>query len=205
MKYYPVFLDMTDRPVLVVGGGYVALQKIEVLLQAGAKIKVIAKELIAQEIKNLPVSLEIREYSETDIIGASVVIAATNNSDINKIIFNHAKKHNILLNSVDDKDNCDFILGAITTKGDITVTVSTAGKSPVVAKKLRDKINNILTDNYSPLLETFSHFRIKAYKEFNAIQRKEFFKYLETDFDNLLENIDLVKKKYEELKGLNHE
>ena len=139
MKYYPIFLDMKDRPVLVVGGGYVALQKIEVLLKSGAKIKVVTKELIAKEILDFNLPLEIREYKEEDILGVSVVVAATNNSKINSLIYSHSKKHNVLLNAVDDKENCDFILGAIANHGDITVTVSTGGNSPIMAKKIRDK------------------------------------------------------------------
>ena len=122
MKYYPVFLDMKDRKVLVVGGGFVALQKIKTLLDSGAIVKVITKELIAEDIKELPVSLEIREYNENDMIGVSIVIAATNSHEVNTKIFEHSKKYNVLLNAVDDKDNCDFILGAIVNKGDITVT-----------------------------------------------------------------------------------
>ena len=91
MKYYPVFLDMKDRKVLVVGGGFVALQKIKTLLDSGAIVEVITKELIAEDIKALPVSLEIREYNENDMIGVSIVIAATNSHEVNTKIFEHSK------------------------------------------------------------------------------------------------------------------
>ena len=165
MKYYPIFLDMKDRKVLVVGGGFVALQKIKTLLDSGAIIKVVTKELIAEKIKELPVSLEIREYNENDMIGVSVVIAATNSHEVNTEIFEHAKKYNVLLNAVDDKENCDFILGAIANKGNITVTVSTAGKSPIVAKKIRDKVNEMLNINYENLLEVYGNFRARAYEK----------------------------------------
>lgn len=199
MKYYPVFLDMKDRKVLVVGGGFVALQKIKTLLDSGAIVKVITKELIAKEIKELPVSLEIREYNENDMIGVSIVIAATNSHEVNTKIFEHSKKYNVLLNAVDDKDNCDFILGAIVNKGDITVTISTAGKSPIVAKKIRDKVNEMLNINYENLLEVYGNFRARAYQELNEEARKEFFHFLEEKFDEILFDNLIVKRKFEEL------
>ena len=199
MKYYPVFLDMKDRKVLVVGGGFVALQKIKTLLDSGAIVKVITKELIAKEIKELPVSLEIREYNENDMIGVSIVIAATNSHEVNTKIFEHSKKYNVLLNAVDDKDNCDFILGAIVNKGDITVTISTAGKSPIVAKKIRDKVNEMLNINYENLLEVYGNFRARAYQELNEEARKEFFYFLEEKFDEILFDNLIVKRKFEEL------
>jgi len=201
MKYYPIFLDMKDREVLVVGGGYVALQKIEVLLESGARVKVVTKELIAKEILNLNVPLEIREYFEEDILGASIVVAATNNSEINSLIYMHAKKYNVLLNAVDDKENCDFILGAIVNRGDITVTVSTAGKSPIVAKKVRDKVQEFLNEKYDEILEEYSKFRLLAYENFDDNKRKEFFKYLETNFNDILDNSRLVEEKYTEIKS----
>ena len=199
MKYYPVFLDMKDRKVLVVGGGFVALQKIKTLLDSGAIVKVITKELIAEDIKELPVSLEIREYNENDMIGVSIVIAATNSHEVNTKIFEHSKKYNVLLNAVDDKDNCDFILGAIVNKGDITVTISTAGKSPIVAKKIRDNVNEMLNINYENLLEVYGNFRARAYQELNEEARKEFFHFLEEKFDEILFDNLIVKRKFEEL------
>ncbi len=199
MKYYPIFLDMKDRKVLVVGGGFVALQKIKTLLDSGAIVKVVTKELIAGNIKDLPINLEIREYNEHDMIGVSVVIAATNSHEVNTKIFEHSKKYNVLLNAVDDKDNCDFILGAIANKGDITVTVSTAGKSPIVAKKIRDKVNEMLNINYENLLEVYGNFRARAYEELNEDARKEFFHFLEEKFDEILFDNLIVKRKFEEL------
>lgn len=199
MKYYPIFLDMKDRKVLVVGGGFVALQKIKTLLDSGAIVKVITKELIAEKIKELPVSLEIREYNENDMIGVSIVIAATNSHEVNTKIFEHSKEYNVLLNAVDDKDNCDFILGAIVNKGDITVTISTAGKSPIVAKKIRDKVNEMLNINYENLLEVYGNFRARAYQELNEEARKEFFHFLEEKFDEILFDNLIVKRKFEEL------
>ena len=144
MNYYPIYLDMEGRNVLVVGGGYVALQKIKGLLESGANVKVVAKQLIAQEIKELDIDLEIRDYIEEDLLNISIVVAATNSNEVNRMIKNHSKKHNVLVNAVDDKENCDFILGAVHRRGDITITVSTAGKSPIVAKKIRDKVGNMM-------------------------------------------------------------
>ncbi len=200
MNYYPIYLDMEGRNVLVVGGGYVALQKIKGLLESGANVKVVAKQLIAQEIKELNIDLEIRDYIEEDLLNISIVVAATNSNEVNRMIKNHSKKHNVLVNAVDDKENCDFILGAVLRKGDITITVSTAGKSPIVAKKIRDKVGNMMSIDYEKLLSVYAYFRDKAYKELNDKGRKEFFEFLEAKFDEILFNNKLVEEKFNEVK-----
>ncbi len=200
MRYYPIFIDMKDREVLVVGGGFVALQKIRTLIDSGAKVTIVTKELIAKKILDFNLPLEIREYREEDIHGKSIVVAATNDTKVNSLIYEHAKKYNVLLNAVDDKDNCDYYLGAISKCGDITVSVSTAGKSPIVAKKVRDKINNIFDDRYKELLEVYSEIRLRAYDELNEDERKVFFKKLEEDFDSLLDKPSETNEYFEKVK-----
>lgn len=201
MRYYPIFIDMKDREVLVVGGGFVALQKIRTLIDSGAKVTIVTKELIAKKILEFNLPLEIREYREEDIHGKSIVVAATNDTKVNSLIYEHAKKYNVLLNAVDDKDNCDYYLGAISKCGDITVSVSTAGKSPIVAKKVRDKINNIFDDRYKELLEVYSEIRLRAYDELNEDERKVFFKKLEEDFDSLLDKPSETNEYFEKVKN----
>ncbi len=201
MRYYPIFIDMKDREVLVVGGGFVALQKIRTLIDSGAKVTIVTKELIAKKILDFNLPLEIREYREEDIHGKSIVVAATNDTKVNSLIYEHAKKYNVLLNAVDDKDNCDYYLGAISKCGDITVSVSTAGKSPIVAKKVRDKINNIFDDRYKELLEVYSEIRLRAYDELNEGERKVFFKKLEEDFDSLLDKPSETNEYFEKVKN----
>ncbi len=201
MRYYPIFIDMKDREVLVVGGGFVALQKIRTLIDSGAKVTIVTKELIAKKILDFNLPLEIREYREEDIHGKSIVVAATNDTKVNSLIYEHAKKYNVLLNAVDDKDNCDYYLGAISKCGDITVSVSTAGKSPIVAKKVRDKINNIFDDRYKELLEVYSEIRLRAYDELNEDERKVFFKKLEEDFDSLLDKPSETNEYFEKVKN----
>lgn len=203
MRYYPIFIDMKDREVLVVGGGFVALQKIRTLIDSGAKVTIVTKELIAKKILDFNLPLEIREYREEDIHGKSIVVAATNDTKVNSLIYEHAKKYNVLLNAVDDKDNCDYYLGAISKCGDITVSVSTAGKSPIVAKKVRDKINNIFDDRYKELLEVYSEIRLRAYDELNEDERKVFFKKLEEDFDSLLDKPSETNEYFEKVKNNN--
>ncbi len=200
MRYYPIFIDMKDREVLVVGGGYVALQKIRTLLDSGAKVTIVTKELIAKKILDFDLPLEIREYREEDILGKSIVVSATNDTKVNNLIYKHSKKYNVLLNAVDDKDNCDYYLGAISKCGDITVSVSTGGKSPIVAKKVRDKIDNIFDDRYKELLEIYGNMRLRAYKELDKNKRKTFFKKLEEDFDKLLDKPLEISEYFENIK-----
>ncbi len=203
MRYYPIFIDMKDREILVVGGGYVALQKIRSLIDSGAKVTIVTKELIAKKILDFDLPIEIREYREEDIKGKSIVVAATNDTRVNSLIYEHAKKYNILLNAVDDKENCDYYLGAISKCGDITVSVSTAGKSPIVAKKVRDKINNIFDDRYKELLEIYGNIRLRAYEELDEDKRKLFFKQLEKDFDKLLDKPIETNEYFEKIKKAN--
>lgn len=201
MRYYPIFIDMQERDVLVVGGGLVALQKIRSLIRSGANVKVVTKELIAQEILDFDLPVEIREYEENDIIGRSIVVAATNNTEVNAQIYRDAKKHNALLNAVDDKENCDFYLGALSQCGDITVSVSTAGKSPIVAKKVRDKVSAIFNEKYNALLELYAETRLDAYRELTPQGRKLFFNFLELKFDEILDDNQLARDYYKEIKA----
>jgi len=135
---YPVLLDLAGVPVLVVGGGPVALRKLTGLVNAGAVVTVIAPN-IADGIADLA-TVHRRPYATGDLTGYRLVITATDDPQVNAHVSADAKAAGVFVNSADDPQNCTFILPAIARRGPITVAVSTGGASPALASRLRDEI-----------------------------------------------------------------
>ena len=135
---YPVFLDLAGVPVLVVGGGQVALRKVRGLVGAGAAVTVIAPD-VADGTTEVA-TVEHRAYATGDLAGFRLVVTATNDPAVNAQVAADARAAGVFVNSADDPANCTFILPAIARRGPITVAVSTGGVSPALASRLRDKI-----------------------------------------------------------------
>ena len=162
MDYYPVSLNIRNKRCVVCGGGEVACRKVRVLLECGADVEVISpascRELedIAGEGK---VQVHRREYREGDLRGAFVVIAATDDKDVNRKIAGEAHKAGCIVNAVDDAESSDFIVPSCLKRGDITIAVSTSGKSPALARKLRTGLESRFGEEYACLLEIVSQVR----------------------------------------------
>lgn len=163
MAYYPVYLDMTDRPCLVVGGGPVAERKVAGLLDAGARLTVVSPSATdrlrewarADRIRLLP-----REYAAADLAGQAVVFVATDDGGINAGVARDARAVGVLVNAVDDPAHCDFILPAVLRRGEITVAVSTGGASPALARAVRDELGAYLDrDDYAALARVVTDVR----------------------------------------------
>ncbi len=141
--FYPVFLNLTGRRCVIIGGGQIAEGKISKLLDSGAKIIVISPDA-TQGIRSFTergqIELDLRKYQQGDLQGAFLVIAATNDRVVNQEIFEEAEKQGILLNAVDDMPRCSFIAPSIVEKGPVTVAISTGGASPALARKLRENM-----------------------------------------------------------------
>ena len=141
--YYPVFLDLKARPCVIVGGGEVAEHKAEGLLQCQARVTVISPE-VTPGIRRRSDSGELqwlaREYAEGDLQGVFLAIAATDQPDVNKGVFEEAAKERVILNVVDNTPLCTFIAPAVVRRGDITVALSTGGASPALARKMREAL-----------------------------------------------------------------
>jgi precorrin-2 dehydrogenase / sirohydrochlorin ferrochelatase len=137
---FPVFIKLADRPCLVVGAGEIAKAKIASLLEAGARVLVIAPEA-APEIQVLAASKTIswqkRRYRASDLDGAFLAIAATSDTAVNNVVFAQAQRLGVLCNAVDDPPNCDFYFPAVVRRGDLQIAISTAGESPAFAQNLR--------------------------------------------------------------------
>ncbi len=147
MPYFPMFVNFEGKKVVVVGGGKVALRKVERLLEFNPDIHLIAPK-VCKEIELLAKKGKIKMYKRyfrpSDIKDAFMVICATDNKKVNKKISNLARKKNIPCNVVDDPSLCSFIFPAIITKGDLSIGISTSGKAPSLSKTIKSVIENAL-------------------------------------------------------------
>lgn len=136
---YPVFLDLADVPVLLVGGGQVASRKAEGLVAAGARLTVVAP-MVLPELRASAAAVRDRGYDTADLVGHQLVITATDQPAVNAQVAADAKAAGIWVNSADDPVNCSFILPAIARRGPLIAALSTGGASPALAGRLRDQI-----------------------------------------------------------------
>lgn len=145
-NYYPVNLDIEGKKALVVGGGEVAERKIKTLLNFGARVVAIAPSFTAG-ISRLAGKIKLvrRKYKKSDIQGATLVIAATDNLLVNRKISNDAKQNKILVNVIDQPKLCSFIAPAVIKQGPLVVSISTSGETPAFAKALRLRLEKMIT------------------------------------------------------------
>lgn len=149
--YLPIFVDLRDLPVVVVGGGAVAARKIESLLRAGARVRVIAPEVTDEIASFREIETELRAYEEDDLEGAFLVIAATDDEKINRAVSEEARQRRIFCNVVDRPELCSFIVPSVVERGPIKVAISTGGLSPALSRRLRLIIGQHVGDEYVKL------------------------------------------------------
>ena len=150
MRYFPVFMDLQHQPVLVVGGGAVAERKIRLLLKANARVRVVARQLcenVARWNENSRIEHAGLEWDESYLSGARLVFAATDDSDLNRKVYQAAEQRLIPVNVVDDQEFCRFISPAIVDRSPIQVAISTGGTAPVLARRIRSWIERLLPAN----------------------------------------------------------
>jgi precorrin-2 dehydrogenase/sirohydrochlorin ferrochelatase len=156
MKYYPVNLDIRSQTCLVVGGGAVGTRKVKTLLDCGAAVTVVSPEVtnplsaLAEENR---ISLKQRPYQVSDLDGVFLVIGATDNMDLNRRIHNDARMRGKLCNIADQPDLCNFILPSIIEQGDLIIAISTSGKSPAFARRLRKQLSAQFGPEYAEFLK----------------------------------------------------
>jgi len=161
-RFYPVALNLHRRLCVVVGGGPIAEQKVVGLLDAGARVVVIAPVLTTR-LDDLETQGAIRvmrrSYRRGDLRGAFLAIAAGETRGANPEIWDEAERERVILNAVDDMPHCHFIAPAIVRRGDLTVAVSTAGKSPALGVRLRDRIGALVGQEYAAFLDLLGSLR----------------------------------------------
>jgi len=151
-----MFVKLEGRTVLVVGAGVVAEQKIDGLLAAGARVKVVAPQATAQIAKwALCEVLEwhARPFSPADVDGAHLVVAATSAPGVNSAVYREAETRKVFCNAVDDLENCHFYYGSVVQRGDLQIAISTNGKSPALAQRLRKQLEAQFGPEYENWLE----------------------------------------------------
>jgi uroporphyrin-III C-methyltransferase / precorrin-2 dehydrogenase / sirohydrochlorin ferrochelatase len=156
MTLFPAFLKLQDRPILVVGGGAIAFSKVPGLLEAGAKITLVAPKLncdIAELVRDRRIEWLPKPFEPADLSGKFLVVAATSLRDVNESVFQEADKRHILCNAVDDMDHCHFYYGSLVQRGDLQIAISTNGKSPALAQRLRKELEQQFGPEYTAWLE----------------------------------------------------
>jgi len=164
VKYYPLYLDITDRRCVVVGGGEVAERKAGRLLDFGASVAVVGRTLtpgLETMKKEGRIDHIAADYDKAVIDDAFLVFGATDRDDVNAEISRDARDKGILVNIVDDPDKCDFVLPSLLRQGDLLIAVSTGGKSPALARKLREDMEQLFGTEYGTLLEVMGQLREK--------------------------------------------
>jgi precorrin-2 dehydrogenase/sirohydrochlorin ferrochelatase len=165
VRYYPLCLDISGKRCVVVGSGNVAERKVERLLACGARVEVVGKALtpvLAAWKGERRIVHREADYEDSCISGASLVIGATDDETVNGRIAQDARARGIPVNIVDDPARCDFILPSVVERGDLLIAVSTGGKSPALARKLREDLEEAYGLEYAVLLEILGELRGKV-------------------------------------------
>jgi uroporphyrin-III C-methyltransferase/precorrin-2 dehydrogenase/sirohydrochlorin ferrochelatase len=168
MHLFPIFVKLAGRRCLVVGAGTVGQAKIQSLLDAGARVCVVAPQgtaTVAEWALSGAILWEVREFQPANLDGAFLVIAATNSAATNAVIHRECQQRNILCNSVDDPANCDFYYGSVVRRGDLQIAISTAGKSPCLAQRLRQDLEKQIGPEYTAWVDELGQEREKLFAQ----------------------------------------
>ncbi|NAY92644.1 bifunctional precorrin-2 dehydrogenase/sirohydrochlorin ferrochelatase [Muricauda sp. JGD-17] len=163
-ELYPVFLKVSNLNVLVVGGGNVGLEKLTFLLKSSPNAKV---QMVAPDF--LPDTLELATKHHVDVVTASyhkiflegkhMVVACTDKIEVNEQVYRDCRERSILVNVADNPPLCDFYMGGIVTKGNVKIAISTNGKSPTTAKRLRQFFEDVIPENIDDLVKNLNTYR----------------------------------------------
>ena len=178
MDFLPIFINIRDRNCLVVGGGKIAARKIDLLLNAGACVTVVAPELDIELFEKADQGVFVyrnETFTPAHIDNVALVIAATNNLLVNQAISEAAKKLCIPVNVVDNPDLCSFIVPSIIDRSPVLVAISSSGKSPVLARLLRAHLETIIPEAYGRLATYAANFRSRVKKHFSHSEKRRLF------------------------------
>jgi len=178
MNYLPIFIDITQKPCLVVGGGDIAYRKINLLLNANAQVSCVAQACcngVTQLAKNNTITVIEKAFEPSDIKSQVLIVSATNDRALNAQVSDLAKNANIPVNVVDSPDLCTFIMPSIVDRSPIVIAISSAGKAPVLARLIRAKLESTIPNAYGKLAELAGSFRAQVKAKFNNIEDRRYF------------------------------
>ena len=166
-SYYPIFLNVNNRRCVVVGGGYVAERKVKTLIEQGAQVMLISQHL-TKELEGLArqgaIQVMLRDYRPGDLTGAVIAIAATDNAQVNHQIAEDGRRWGVLVNVVDDPEASDFIVPSQFCRGDVVIAISTGGRIPALARKIRMELESYIGPEYDSLVQLLSQVRAELKK-----------------------------------------
>lgn len=173
MAYFPFFIELKHKKCYIIGGGAIAYRKAEAMLEYEADVTVISP-MICEEILLLGNNLHIipRTYNEKDIEDAFMVIAATDNPEVNSAISKVCTEMNILVNVVDEIEKCNFLFPAYVKRGNISIGVTTSGKSPVIAGYIKKSIQENLPDYYEALVDNLGGYRDYVKQKVHSVEER---------------------------------
>lgn len=160
-NHYPLFLNVHQKSVVIVGGGAVSARKAETLLQYGARVTVVAPE-VGAEVERLQVEIVRKRYDATDIEQAFIVIASTNDAAVNEQVARDCRTRRILVNVADAPQLSDFIVPAVIERGSIRIAISTGGNSPALARRLKFDLQSAIGPEYVELSDILGALRENA-------------------------------------------
>jgi precorrin-2 dehydrogenase/sirohydrochlorin ferrochelatase len=162
MAYFPAFIDFNNKSILIIGGGFIAFEKLFHLLDFTKNITILSKEL-SSDMKKLieenKLKYTLKSYEEGDISGFDIIIAAVDNFDLQEKIYKESRNYQCMCNCVDLQQYCDFIFPAYVKRGDLTIAISTGGSSPAMAKQLKMFLSKIIPDSIEEFLKEMKELR----------------------------------------------
>jgi uroporphyrin-III C-methyltransferase/precorrin-2 dehydrogenase/sirohydrochlorin ferrochelatase len=178
MKYLPIFFDISNRSCLVVGAGAIAVRKVELLLKAGASVRVVTK-VMSDSMSSLQqdhgFEYVVKAFEETDLDDITLIIAATSDRKLNGRISELAQSRNIPVNVVDNTPLCSFIMPSIVDRAPVQIAVSTGGASPVLARILRSKLESTIPATYGDLAKLVDNYRDQVKQNFPRVEERRTF------------------------------
>ena len=209
MDYYPVFLNLQDRLCVVIGGGKVAEGKVDGLLAAVARVRLVAPALtpaLEELVREQRIEHVARAYRPGDLAGAFLAISATDERAVNEQVWQEANARSLLVNVVDDTPHCNFIAPSILRQGDLAIAISTSGKAPALAVRLKEQIAPLVGPEHARFLELASSLRerLAAQRPSFAERRALWYQLVDSDVIELLRSGDeaAARARMEEIMGV---
>ncbi|AFM01108.1 MULTISPECIES: bifunctional precorrin-2 dehydrogenase/sirohydrochlorin ferrochelatase [Desulfitobacterium] len=175
--YYPIYVEMQNKPVLVVGGGMVAWRKVKTLLEHGAVVRIVSPELHPELLKlvdDVRCLWKKKEYSADDLQDEVLVFSCTEIEEVNSAVARNARESFRLINVVDDPEKCTFIVPSLLERGDLSIAVSTGGSSPIVARQIRTELEEHYGEAYKDYLTLLRSWRKDVKAQLTAEQKETF-------------------------------
>lgn len=212
MSHYPVYLDLRNRPCFVIGGCGMAEEKVRGLLESKARVTVISPDL-NEELNRMAAEGRIdwisRRFRRGDLRNAFLVVVVMQPPAVSEAVWEETRGRNILVNTLDDVPHCDFIAPAIVRRGDLTVAISTGGKAPVMAVRLRQRLERELGEEHAKFLELAGKVRkplAQLWPDF-ATRKELWYRLIDSDVIHLLQRGDeaTALNRFEEILGVRPE